>query len=235
MRLAKYIAHAGVASRRASEAIIAAGRVSVDGAVVSDPARDVDETHAVTVDGKPVQPVARHVVYLVHKPAGVVSTARDPQGRPTVVDLVGGSERLYPVGRLDYDTTGLILVTNDGELAHRLTHPRFEVPRTYRARIANAPINEPALRALRDGVELEDGPTAPAKVRRVSGDRVELTIHEGRKRQVRRMLEAVGHPVRELQRVAFGPLRLGGLEPGEHRALSPAEIERLRSLGSMQR
>lgn len=230
MRLAKYLAHAGVASRRASEAIIAAGRVTVDGEVVTDPARDVDESRDVRVDGRRVRP-AGLVAYIVNKPAGVVSTAKDPQGRRTVVSLVPSRERLYPVGRLDYDTTGLIMLTNDGELAHRLTHPSFEVPRTYRARIANAPINEPALRALREGVELEDGVTAPAKVRRLSGSEVELTIHEGRKHQVRRMLEAVGHPVRALERVAFGPLRLRGLEPGEHRALTPAEIERLRSLG----
>jgi 23S rRNA pseudouridine2605 synthase len=161
----------------------------------------------------------------------VVSTVRDPQGRRTVMSLVPSEQRLYPVGRLDYDTTGLILLTNDGDLAHRLTHPSFEVPRTYRARVANAPVNEPALRALRDGVELEDGLTAPALVRRLASNHIELTIHEGRKRQVKRMFEAVGHPVRALERVAFGPLRLGSLELGEHRALSPAEVERLRSLG----
>jgi 23S rRNA pseudouridine2605 synthase len=226
VRLAKYLAHAGVASRRASEQIIAAGRVTVDGARITDPARDVDDDHAVKVDGRRVR-AARHVVYVLNKPAGVVSTAHDPQHRPTVVELVPSRERLYPVGRLDYDTTGLILLTNDGELAHRLTHPSFEVPRTYRARIANTPIHEPALRALREGVELEDGLTAPAKVRRVSANLLELTIHEGRKRQVRRMLEAVGHPVKALERVAFGPLRLKGLQEGEHRALTPAEIERL--------
>jgi len=232
LRLAKYLAHAGVASRRASETIIAAGRVTVDGATVTDPARDVDDTRVVKVDGRRVR-IAGHeqLVYLVHKPAGYVSTARDPQNRPTVVSLVDSKERLYPVGRLDYDTTGLLLLTNDGELAHRLTHPSFEVPRTYRARIANAPINEPALRALREGVELDDGRTAPAKVRKLSSNHVELTIHEGRKRQVKRMLEAVGHPVRTLERVAFGPLRLGALEPGEARKLTPAEIERLRGLG----
>jgi 23S rRNA pseudouridine2605 synthase len=132
------------------------------------------------------------------------------------------------VGRLDADTTGLILLTNDGELAHRLTHPSFEVPRTYRARVRNPPLREPALRALREGVELDDGRTAPAKVRRLAADRLELTIHEGRKRQVRRMLEAVDHPVVTLERVAFGPLRLGALEAGGHRRLSPAEVERLR-------
>jgi len=232
VRLAKYLAHAGVASRRASETIIAAGRVTVDGATVTDPARDVDDSRTVKVDGKRVRTAGHaRVVYLVNKPVGVVSTARDPQGRPTVVDLVRARERLYPVGRLDYDTTGLILLTNDGDLAYRLMHPSFEVPRTYRARIANAPINEPALRALREGVELEDGTTAPAKVRKLSSSHVELTIHEGRKRQVKRMLEAVGHPVQQLERVAFGPLRLGALDPGEHRELTPAEIEHLRSLG----
>jgi 23S rRNA pseudouridine2605 synthase len=227
VRLAKYLAHAGVASRRAAERIVADGRVQVDGVPVRDPARDVDDSHAVTVDGRAVQTVAT-VVYMLNKPAGVVSTARDPQGRRTVVDLIGSPERLYPVGRLDADTTGLILLTNDGPLAHRLTHPSFEVPRTYRATVSHAPVREPALRALREGVELEDGRTAPAAVRRLGADRVELTIHEGRKRQVRRMCEAVGHPVRTLERVAFGPLRLGGLESGEHRRLTPAEVERLR-------
>ena len=232
MRLAKYLAHAGVASRRASETIIADGRVTVDGAVITDPARDVDDSKAVKVDGRRVKTAGHaHLVYLLNKPAGVVSTAKDPQGRRTVVSLVRTDERLYPVGRLDYDTTGLILLTNDGDLAHRMTHPSFEVPRTYRARVANAPVNEPALRSLRDGVELDDGLTAPAKVRRVSSNLIELTIHEGRKRQVKRMLEAVGHPVRSLERVAFGPLRLGALEEGEYRELKPAEIEQLRSLG----
>jgi 23S rRNA pseudouridine2605 synthase len=227
MRLAKYLAHAGVASRRAAERIVADGRVAVDGATVRDPARDVDDSHAVLVDGRPVQTV-QTVVYALNKPAAVVSTARDPQGRRTVVDLVEAGERLYPVGRLDADTTGLILLTNDGALAHRLTHPSFEVPRTYRATVGHPPVREPALRALREGVELEDGRTAPAAVRRLAANRLELTIHEGRKRQVRRMCEAVGHPVKQLERVAFGPLRLGGLEPGEHRRLTSAEVERLR-------
>jgi 23S rRNA pseudouridine2605 synthase len=232
MRLVKYLAHAGVASRRASETIIAAGRVTVDGAVITDPARDVDDSRTVTVDGRRVRAAGHaRVVYALNKPAGVVSTARDPEGRRTVVELVPSGERLYPVGRLDYDTTGLILLTNDGDLAYRLTHPSFEVPRTYRARVANGPLNEPALRALREGVELEDGLTAPALVRRLNSNHLELTIHEGRKRQVKRMLEAVGHPVRALERVAFGPLRLGSLQLGEHRSLSPAEVERLRSLG----
>jgi len=232
MRLAKYLAHAGVASRRASETIIADGRVTVDGTVITDPARDVDDSRSVKVDGRRIKTAGQtHVVYLLNKPAGVISTAKDPQGRPTVLSFVRSDERLYPVGRLDYDTTGLILLTNDGDLAHRLTHPSFEVPRTYRARVANAPVNEPAMRALRDGVELEDGPTAPAKVRRLASNHLEITIHEGRKRQVKRMLEAVGHPVRSLERVAFGPLRLGALPEGEYRELKPSEIEQLRSLG----
>ena len=231
MRLAKYLAHAGIASRRAAERIVAAGRVVVDGSVVTDPARDVDDEHSVLVDGRPVHAGGHErLVYALNKPQGVVSTASDPQGRATVVQLVPSRERLYPVGRLDADTTGLILLTNDGDLAHRLTHPSFEVPRTYRARVRNPPVKEPALRALREGVELEDGRTAPARVRRLGADQLELTIHEGRKRQVRRMCDAVGHPVKSLERVAFGPLRLGALEPGEHRRVTNAELERLRSL-----
>jgi 23S rRNA pseudouridine2605 synthase len=228
VRLAKYLAHAGVASRRAAERLIADGRVTVGGTLVTDPARDVDASADVRCDGRLVEREP-HAVYALNKPAGVVSTAHDPQGRRTVVQLVPSPQRLYPVGRLDADTTGLILLTNDGGLAHQLTHPSFEVPRTYRALVRHPPVREPALRALREGIELEDGPTAPAKVRRLAADRLELTIHEGRKRQVRRMCEAVGHPVRALERVAFGPLRLGALEPGEHRRLTPAEVERLRS------
>jgi 23S rRNA pseudouridine2605 synthase len=232
MRLAKYLAHAGVASRRTSETIIADGRVTVDGAVITDPARDVDDSKAVKVDGRRVKTAGHErIVYLVNKPANVVSTVKDPQHRRTIVSLVPSEERLYPVGRLDYDTTGLILLTNDGDLAHKLTHPKFEVPRTYRARIANTPINEPAMRALRDGVELEDGVTAPALVRRISANHIELTIREGRKRQVKRMFEAVGHPVKALERVAFGPLKLGGLAVGDHRLLTPAEVENLHRLG----
>jgi 23S rRNA pseudouridine2605 synthase len=231
MRLAKFLATSGVASRRASEDIVRAGRVSVAGATVTDPARDVDAGDAVAVDGKPVLgPAAQErVVYALNKPAGVVSTARDPQGRPTVVTLVPQTERLYPVGRLDIDTTGLILLTNEGELAHRLTHPRFEVPKTYRVVVGGPALGERTLRMLRDGIELEDGMTAPARVERVSADTIEITIHEGRKRQVKRMCEAVGHPVRRLERVAFGPLELGNLPRGRWRKLSAAEVEALTS------
>src|ERR687884_634606 len=206
MRLAKFLAHAGVASRRASEQIVAAGRVTVAGEEVRDPARDVDGSEPVAVDGRPVRVHdGRRAVYAVNKPAGVVSTAHDPQGRPTVVELVRSGRRLYPVGRLDADTTGLILLTDDGDLAHRLTHPRFEVPKTYRARVGGGPVGDRALARLRNGVDLEDGRTAPAQVRRLGPGRLELTLREGRKRQVRRMCEAVGHPVVELRRGGGGP------------------------------
>jgi 23S rRNA pseudouridine2605 synthase len=227
MRLAKFLATAGVASRRASEAIVRAGRVTVEGHTITDPARDVTEADRVALDGKPVAIFHERVVYALNKPAGVVSTARDPQGRPTVVTMVPQTERLYPVGRLDIDTTGLILLTNEGDLAHRLTHPSFEVEKTYRAVVGGPALEERALRALRVGVELEDGRTAPARVRRVSADTLEITVHEGRKRQVKRMCEAVGHPVRRLERIRFGPLELGELPRGRWRRLTDAEVDAL--------
>jgi 23S rRNA pseudouridine2605 synthase len=225
MRLAKYLAHSGVASRRRAEGLIADGRVRVEGRVVTDPARDVDEGSAVEVDGKPVAPEPREV-WMLNKPAGVVSTAREPSRRRAVTELVQSSRRLYPVGRLDADTTGLILLTNDGELANRLTHPRYEIARTYRARLRRPPTDE-QIAALRTGVELDDGPTAPAGVRRVSPRVIELTIREGRNRQVRRMAEAVGNEVVELSRVAFGSLRLGELGEGEARRLRAADVRGL--------
>lgn len=231
MRLAKHLAHQGVASRRASEQLIFDGRVRVDGEIVTDPARDVDGTERISVDDELLPGGAgpeRRLVYVLNKPAGVVSTARDTHGRPTVVDLVGSGRRLYPVGRLDADATGIILVTDDGDLAHRLTHPSFEVPKTYRVTVDGGRVKEPALQQLRDGVLLEDGMTAPAHVRQVRSGVLELTIHEGRNHQVKRMCEAVGHRVRTLQRVAFGGLRLGELAEGECRKLSPAEVERLK-------
>jgi 23S rRNA pseudouridine2605 synthase len=227
MRLAKFLAHAGVASRRAAEGVIAEGRVTVGGEVVTDPARDVDESSGVAVDGRWLRPEP-HEVHMLNKPPGVVSTARDTHGRPTVVEMVRSGRRLYPVGRLDADTSGLILLTNDGELAERLTHPRYGVERVYRARVRPARVGEPALRALRGGVELEDGRTAPARVRRLGPGLLEIAIREGRKRQVRRMVEAVGHRVVELERVRFGPLSLGELPPGRSRRLRPPEVERLR-------
>jgi 23S rRNA pseudouridine2605 synthase len=235
VRLAKYLAHAGVASRRAAEQLIAEGRVTVGGAVVTDPARDVDETSEVAFDGEPLRRAESRVAYALHKPAGVVSTARDTHGRRTVVDLVADPRRLYPVGRLDAESTGLILLTNDGELANRLTHPRFEVPKTYRATVGGPALTERALRRLREGVALDDGPTAPARVRRLGPHALELTIHEGRNRQVRRMCEAVGHPVRELVRVRFGPLELGDLAPGRARRLSAAELAGLAAAAGARR
>jgi 23S rRNA pseudouridine2605 synthase len=236
MRLAKFLASAGIASRRACEEIIRSGRVCVGGEQVLDSARDVGSSDEVTLDGSRVdtEPVKR-VVYAVNKPAGVVSTASDPQRRPTVVALVRTGARLYPVGRLDADTTGLILLTNDGELAYRLTHPSFEVAKTYRAVVSRSPVREQALRALRSGVRLDDGMTAPARVTRVAPDTLELTIHEGRKRQIRRMCEHVGHPVVSLQRVRFGPLLLGDLPVGGVRLLTAGEVSLLRRAGIASR
>ncbi|HEX3318141.1 MAG TPA: pseudouridine synthase [Solirubrobacteraceae bacterium] len=229
MRLAKYLAHAGVASRRAAEDLIRAGRVTVEGERVADLGRQVDATIEVRVDGAVVGGPEERTVWMVNKPAGVVSTARDTHGRRTVVDLVPSGARLYPVGRLDADTTGLILLTNDGELANRLLHPRYEVPRTYVARVGGGRVSPDALRALRAGVPLEDGVTAPAEVRVMGDSRLELVLHEGRKRQVRRMCEAVGHPVLALSRVGFGPVRLGGLAAGQARRLGAEEVEALRT------
>ncbi len=225
MRLAKYLAHCGVASRRRAEELIAAGRVTVAGERVTDPARDVDETSGVAVGGRPVRPEPREV-WMLNKPAGVVSTAREPGRRRAVVDLVDSRRRLYPVGRLDADSTGLILLTNDGELANRLTHPRYGLERTYRARLRRQ-VSESQLRRLRRGVDLEDGRTRPARVRRTSPRVIEITIAEGRNRQVRRMVEAVGNQVVTLARIRFGTLALGPLPEGKARRLLSPEVNRL--------
>ena len=218
--------------------MIVAGRVTVGGEIVSDPARDVDDSSGVAVDGKPIatEPLQ---VYVLNKPSGVVSTAKDTHGRKTVVDMIRTQLRLYPVGRLDANTTGLLLLTNDGELAERLMHPRYGVQKAYRARVDPKPVSEASLRRLREGVKLEDGMTSPARVRQTEPGVLELRLGEGRKRQVRRMIEAVGHRVVALERFAFGPLLLervgprgGPLAPGAHRLLEPAEVERLRKAGS---
>ena len=231
MRLNAFLARAGIASRRRADELIAAGRVRVNGArgelntVVGS--RDVVE-----VDGRRVerQPLA---YVLLHKPTGVVTTARDPRGRRTVVELVAGEQRVVPVGRLDADTTGALLLTNDGQLAHRLAHPRYGVPKVYEAEVDGIP-DVADLAALREGVELEDGRTAPAEARVLGrhGDSavVELTLHEGRKHQVKRMCEAVGHPVRRLHRSRYAGLDVQGLAPGEWRNLSADEISRLREV-----
>jgi 23S rRNA pseudouridine2605 synthase len=226
VRLAKFLAHGGVASRRRAEEIIAKGVVTVGGEVVTDPARDVEAGDDVRVNGKAVAAEAREV-WIVNKPAGVVSTVREPGSRPAVVELVRTSARLYPVGRLDADSTGLLLLTNDGELANHLTHPRYEVPKTYRARL-RSPIADRDLERLRKGVELEDGPTGPAQVHRLGDREIEVVLREGRNRQVRRMLEAVANEVVALQRVKFGPLKLDTLQVGRARRLSEAEISELR-------
>jgi 23S rRNA pseudouridine2605 synthase len=226
MRLNAYLARAGIASRRGSDELIKAGRVRVNDA----PGELNTYVHAgdqVEVDGQPVTAQSLRYV-LLHKPAGTVTTARDPQGRPTVVDLVEEiPERVVPVGRLDADTTGALLLTNDGPLAHRLGHPRYGVEKVYEVDVEGEP-NDTALQQLANGVELDDGRTAPAKVRRLGPAKLELTLHEGRKHQVKRMCEAVGHPVRRLHRSRYASLTVEGLEPGHWRELDPTEVTRLR-------
>jgi 23S rRNA pseudouridine2605 synthase len=226
MRLNAFLARAGVASRRRADELIKAGRVTVNG----EPGQlntVVGARDRVAVDG--VDVARQRLAYvLLHKPAGVVTTARDPQGRPTVVELVPPEPRVVPVGRLDADTTGALLLTNDGKLAHRLAHPRYGVEKTYEAEV-EGDLGEDALQKLRDGLDLDDGRTAPARARRLGPGRVELVLHEGRKHQVKRMLAAVGHPVERLHRSEYAGLTLDGLEAGEWRELTPAEVERLRT------
>jgi len=229
VRLNAYLARAGVASRRKADELIKSGRVLVNGER-GKLNTFVGERDRVEVDGKLVAK-QRLAYVLLNKPAGVVTTASDPHGRPTVVGLVAHPTRVVPVGRLDADTTGALLLTNDGALAHRLAHPRYGVEKTYVADVEGEPADE-ALRALAAGVVLDDGPTAPARVRRLTGSRVELTIHEGRKHQVKRMLEAVGHPVRSLHRSVYAGLTVDGLAPGTWRALEAAEVEKLRAVAT---
>ncbi|MSU76138.1 rRNA pseudouridine synthase [Patescibacteria group bacterium] len=229
MRLVKRLANAGVASRRKSEELIAAGKVKLNGEIVKDPAHSVSEQDTIEVSGERL--VADELeTYLVNKPKGVISTASDEKGRKTVTGLVSSRARLYPVGRLDSDSSGLILLTNDGALANKLTHPRYEVPKTYQVELRGR-ITEEAIDALKGGVKLDDGKTAPADVvvkkRSKSGSILELTIHEGRNRQIRRMGDAVGFPVLKLTRVSLGPLKLGKLQPGEYRELTRAEQRKL--------
>jgi 23S rRNA pseudouridine2605 synthase len=229
VRLNAYLARAGVASRRKADDLIKAGRVTVNG----EPGQlntFVESRDRVLVDGEPV--ALQQLAYrLLHKPRGVVTTASDPQGRPTVVELVPDEPRVVPVGRLDADTTGALLLTNDGELAHRLAHPRYGVEKVYTATVEGEPSDDD-LRLLADGVELEDGKTAPARVRRLARDRVELSIHEGRNRQVRRMLAAVAHPVVHLHRSRYAGLGLDGIEPGCWRDLTADEVAQLRVASS---
>jgi len=230
-RLHKVMARAGVASRRRCEELIAAGRVTVNGEVVSTPGSQVDPTRDhIEVDGQPIHAVAEHSYVLLYKPAGYLATAHDLQGRPTVLDLLRSAKRLYPVGRLDLDSEGLLLLTDDGELAQRLTHPSYEHEKEYEVWVEGWP-SPHALKRLRQGIELEDGFTWPAQVtvlrQEGGGTWLRFVIHEGRKRQLRRMCAAVGHPVQRLIRVRMGPLILGGLQPGQHRALNQVELARL--------
>jgi pseudouridine synthase len=233
MRLNAYLARAGIASRRGSDDLIKAGRVKVNdvpGALNTY----VHTGDRVEVDGKPVTAQTLRYV-LLNKPAATVTTARDPQGRPTVVDLVEEiPERIVPVGRLDADTTGALLLTNDGPLSHRLAHPRYGVEKVYEAEVEGEP-DDAALQLLAEGVDLEDGRTAPAGVRLLGPSKLELTLHEGRKHQVKLMCEAVGHPVRRLHRAGYAGLTLEGLEPGAWRELEPSEVTRLRTLLQPQR
>jgi 23S rRNA pseudouridine2605 synthase len=226
MRLNAFLARAGVASRRKADELIKAGRVLVNG----EPGQlntDVKPKDKVEVDGQRIAK-ERLTHLLLHKPAAVVSTVSDPQGRKTVVQLVPEEPHVVPVGRLDADTTGALLLTNDGELANRLAHPRYGVEKTYIAEVRGTPSAQ-VIAALEEGVELEDGRTAPARARLLTPGIVELTIHEGRNRQVKRMLEAVGHRVIRLHRSAYAGLTLEGLEPGQWRELEPSEVERLRA------
>lgn len=233
VRLQKFLARAGVASRRASEKLIEAGRISVNGQVVTELGTKVDpEADEVRLDGAPVRKAAEAVTLMLNKPAGYLTSMKDPQGRPCVAQLVPLDElpALYPLGRLDYDTTGLLLFSTDGELGNAVLHPSHHVDKTYRALVKGKP-SEAALDRLRSGVVLDDGPTQPAEVR-LAGRKgknayVEIIIHEGRKRQVKRMCEAIGHPVLQLHRASFGPLELGDLPEGKYRVLSEQEVAAL--------
>ncbi len=225
-RLQKVLATVGLGSRRACEELIAEGRVTVDGEVAELGRRVDPETARIEVDGVPLSVRPGLVYYLLNKPKGVVTTASDPQGRPTVVGLLPSEPRVFPVGRLDADTEGLLLLTNDGDLAHRLTHPSFGVEKEYLAEVAGTPTRG-ELRRLREGLDLDDGPTAPARVALVDPRAVRIAIHEGRKRQVRRMCAAVGHPVVRLVRTRIGPLTDRRLAPGHWRLLTVAEVRSL--------
>ena len=228
-RLQKVLARVGLGSRRACEELIGEGRVTVDGAIAELGCRVNVESARIEVDGAPVGVRPGLVYYLLNKPAGVVTTASDPHDRPTVVDLVPDDPRVFPVGRLDAQTEGLLLLTNDGDLAYRLTHPSFGVDKEYLAEVQGRP-SPAAVRQLREGVVLEDGRTAPARAVLVDASVLRITIHEGRNRQVRRMCEAVGHPVARLVRTRIGPLVDRSLAPGSHRTLVAEEMKALRQV-----
>jgi len=234
-RLQKVLAQAGVASRRQSEELIVQGRVEVNGKKITELGTKVNpQEDIILVDGKPINQEEEKVYFLLNKPAGYISSAKDPEGRPTVLDFFSSvRQRIYPVGRLDYDTEGLILLTNDGELTHALTHPSHEISKVYLARVEGVPQKE-TLRQFARGLQLEDGITAPAKIfiQDISKGKalLEIEIHEGRNRQVRRMCEAIGHPVVYLKRTKVGPLELGDLPRGHFRPLSRKEVKELKKL-----
>ena len=228
-RLQKIIARAGICSRREAEKIILAGRVTVEGKIVKELGAKADLKQKICVDGNPLTFNAEKIYILLNKPRGYVSTAHDERGRKTILDLINTSERVYPVGRLDLNSEGLILLTNDGELTNLLIHPRFEVKKTYRAKISGV-ITEEKLDKLRSGIELDDGLTAPAEIYRLDKDLVEITIHEGRNRQVRRMFAAIGCDVKRLRRIKFGFLTLEGVGVGKYRFLTAEEVSELKNL-----
>ena len=233
MRINKYIAQAGVASRRKADELIENGNVKVNGAVLREPGYDVQEGYRVAVNGREISGAQKMEYVLINKPLGMVTTVEDDKDRLTVMDVVKDIDaRLFPVGRLDYNTSGALIMTNDGELAYRLTHPKHEVYKTYRAMVSGVLSNERAAR-LRRGVDIGGFVTSPAKVKIIRGTQhstlVEIAIHEGKNRQVRKMFAAVGNPVQELERVAIGDIRLGHLKPGHYRKLTREEIEYLKN------
>jgi len=227
LRLQKFLADAGVASRRKSEEFIIAGRVSVNSKIITELGTKVSQNDVVCVDGSPVIPKAKLVYIMLHKPEGVITSVSDPQGRPVVMDFVKDiKERLFPVGRLDYDSSGLLLLTNDGKLAQKLTHPSYNVPKTYIANLRKIPSKE-GLRAFKQGIKIDEGPkTSAAKIKILDKESctVQITIKEGRNRQVRKMCDAIGCPVLSLKRVAMGSLKLGDLPRGKYRYLTEEEI-----------
>jgi 23S rRNA pseudouridine2605 synthase len=237
MRLQRYLAQAGVASRRKAEQLIVAGSVRVNGEIVRELGTVIDPlADRVEYAGRPIAAATEHAYYVLHKPFGVVTTMHDPEGRRTVADVLRAqavTQRVVPVGRLDYDTAGALLLTSDGDLAHRLTHPRYGVQKTYRATVRGR-LGPEAVAALGAGLQLDDGRAAPALVRvvavRPSRSTVDITIHEGKNRQVRRMFEQLGHPVLDLVRMRFGPIALGALAPGALRPASEREVRALRAI-----
>lgn len=229
MRLNKFLASCGIASRRSAEAYITAGRVTIDGHAVRELGTTVDLSgQRICVDGKVITPVRKKIYVLLNKPKGYVTTARDEKGRRTIFDLVHVKERLFPVGRLDSDSEGLLLLTNDGELAHRLTHPRYKLIKTYRVKL-DRDFDRSDFSSLTQGIELEDGVTAPCQASYFvdAANRIEIRLYEGRKRQIRRMFEALLYDVKSLKRVQLGPLRLTGASRGEWRYLTKGEVKQL--------